>query len=154
MQICEYSEAGDKVITTANSNELKKMGWPARSNTPTAYLTGVLLAHKSANAKGKEMVLDIGLNKPTKASTLFAAAKGAIDAGLKIRANIQFDEKRINGEHISENANKLTKGNEQQFASYKKNNVDLTKINELFNKVKGSIKVTSDFLPWKKKISR
>ena len=48
-QVIRYEEKGDKVIASAESGELaKKYGWPSRSNRPTAYLTGLLLARKSS----------------------------------------------------------------------------------------------------------
>ncbi len=142
MQVCEYSENGDKVLASANSKELKGMGWPSRGNTPTAYLTGMLLAHNASKVKDREMVLDIGLQKPTKASVLFAAAKGAIDSGLKVRSGIEFDEKRITGEHIINYAKSMKQGegSEHQFSSYRKDNVDIERMNVLFNKVKDSIR--------------
>ncbi len=100
-QVIIYDRDGDKVVASAHSSELKEFNWPAKRNTPTAYLTGKLLARKAGKLNLGECVLDIGLRKPSKASILFAAAKGAADNGLKIKNNIEFDEKRIKGAHIS-----------------------------------------------------
>jgi large subunit ribosomal protein L18 len=141
MQICEYQEDGDLVIAAANSNELKGLGWYPKRNTPTAYLTGMLLASKARELKHKEFILDIGLHKPAKASVLFAAAKGAVDNGLKIRNNIEFDEKRISGMHIKEYAELISKNGKQmvQFSVYMKNGLNPANIVELFNSVKSKI---------------
>src|SRR3989344_2097585 len=62
LQVVEYQEKGDKVIVSAYSKELKKLGWPFHlGNIPSAYLTGFLLGKKSKNIKN--MVLDLGLQR-------------------------------------------------------------------------------------------
>lgn len=101
MQVVRYQEAGDKIEMSVNSKDLSKLEWAPKCNTPTAYLTGLMLAKKAKTMKD-EFVLDIGLFKPIKSSVLFAAAKGAIDGGMKIKSTIEFDEKRISGSHINE----------------------------------------------------
>lgn len=138
MQVAEYEANGDKVLTTVNSSELSKFGWMPKRNTPTAYLTGVLLAKKAKDLKSKEFVLDIGLYRPSKASILFAAAKGAIDAGMGIRGNIDFDQKRIFGHHISDYSKKLG-SDSVVFSTYRKNNFDVGSMEALVNKVKEAI---------------
>ncbi len=114
MQICNYDEKGDRTIAMADSNELKQYGWDAKVNTPTAYLTGMLMATKAKGLSIDECILDTGLNKPLKSSVVFAAAYGAKENGLNVRANIEFDEKRIRGEHI-DSYNK-SKGKETNIA--------------------------------------
>ena len=96
MQVVEYTPDYDRIVAQAHSSELRKMGWEPRCNLPTAYLTGTLLA-KRWNG---ESVLDIGLYKPVKGSVVFAAAKGAIDSGMKLKANIDLDAARAQGAHI------------------------------------------------------
>jgi large subunit ribosomal protein L18 len=121
MQVVEYSESGDKVLISANSSELTEYAWQPRGNMPTAYLTGCLLARKARDLKQPEYILDIGLVKPIKSSVVFAAAKGSIDSGLKMRNTIEVDQKRIAGGHISEHAAKLhTDGAKykRQFSKY------------------------------------
>jgi len=61
VQFALYDMNGDKIVASAIGTELKKYGWNySLSNTPAAYLTG-LLAGKRAIKKGlKEGVLDIG----------------------------------------------------------------------------------------------
>jgi large subunit ribosomal protein L18 len=142
VQFINYSEKGDVTVAAASSKELEKMGWQSRCNTPSAYLTG-MLAGKRAKEKGvSEFVLDIGLASPTKGALVFAAAKGAIDVGVKTK----FDEEmvhqsRIRGEHIAKYAESL-KGKpeyERIFASYLKAGFTPEKIPEAFDKVKEQI---------------
>lgn len=120
MQVIEYKENGDVVTASANSKELAKYGWEPRRNIPTAYLTGILLSKRIKN-KDSEIVLDMGLYKPVKNSLIFAAAKGCIDSGMKLRSGIEFDESRLSGNHISEFAAKVKESPEtykNQFSKY------------------------------------
>jgi len=108
-QLVEYHPDGDKVMFTTTSKELKKYGWNIScSNTPAAYLTGFLCGLKGKDVV-KNAILDIGLIKSTKGSKVYAAEKGAIDAGIKIPISDKIlpDEKRIKGAHISESVVKI-----------------------------------------------
>jgi len=103
-QIIEFDKKGDKALVTASSKELKKMGWSfACDNLPASYLTGLMIGSKAAKKGIKDVVLDAGLYLSTKGSRIYAAAKGAIDAGLNIRIgeDILPSEERIRGEHIA-----------------------------------------------------
>jgi len=105
VQFVEYSPQGDKILVSSLSNELAKdYGWKySLANTPAAYLTG-LLAGKRAKEKGiEEGVLDIGLYHPTVGSTLFAALKGVVDAGIACPHDKEMlpKEDRIHGEHVN-----------------------------------------------------
>jgi len=107
VQLIEYKHGGDNVLVAANSMELIKHGWKGyRRNIPAAYLTGLLCAMK-AKAKGiKEAILDSGVYVSTKGSVIYAALKGAADAGLNIPHGKELlpSEARLKGEHIkSEN---------------------------------------------------
>lgn len=138
VQAIAYGPKGDSVIASAQSKELGKLGWPARANVPTAYLTGLLLAKKGkASVKG-EAVLDIGLYKPVKSSVVFAGAKGAADGGIKLLNSIDIDEGRLSGVHISDYA-KSGKANKVQFSKYAKDSVDVSDIGALFESVKKKI---------------
>lgn len=141
-QIVTFEAKGDKVLTSVSSKELKKMSWEPRSNIPTAYLTGLLLAHKAKKLDLKEIVLDIGLYKPAKSSVIFAAAKGAADGGLKVLNTIEFDEKRLKGTHIAEYAKLIKSDNEiykKQFSGYTENKFDVEKLDEHFETTKKKI---------------
>ena len=88
VQLVESDNAQDKVIARASSKDLLEKGWPAEKigslkSLPAAYLTGFLLV-KKLKKKPADIVLDIGLNRSTSNSRLYAAVKGALDAGLKI----------------------------------------------------------------------
>jgi large subunit ribosomal protein L18 len=137
-----YAENGDVTLATASSRELAKFGWHGGSNTPTAYLTG-LLAGKRAKEKGvDEFVLDIGLTTPSRGALAFAAVKGAIDAGLKTKYEEDMvDSDRMRGEHIAKYAESL-KGKpeyDKLFASYLKANFPPENIPEMFDKVKEQV---------------
>ncbi len=83
VQFVDFDPKGDKTILTISGVHLTKgYKWPSRRNVWTAYLAG-LMAGKLAHKKGvKEFVLDMGMYTPSKGSVIFAAQKGASDAGL------------------------------------------------------------------------
>lgn len=132
MQIIEYSENGDKILASVTSRELRKLGWEPRSNLPTAYLTGLLLAKKWSKS---DVALDIGLYKPVKGSIIFAAAKGAQDGGVKVRGEIEIDEARLSGAHIENYA----KEHKEKFSDYAKANFDAASMKSRFEAMKSSI---------------
>jgi large subunit ribosomal protein L18 len=139
-QVVNYDPKGDKVTFQVRSNELKGMGWSPRCNLPTAYLTGLLLSKKSKSVKG-DLVADTGLYRPMASSVIFAAIKGCIDGGMKIRAEIKIDEKRISGAQIGAYATSI-KGTEKakkQFSGYAEEKFDPEKITEMFNSTKKKI---------------
>jgi len=146
-QIVEYSPSGDRILMSCHSNELKKLGWKySRNNTTACYFVGLMLGAK-AKAKGiHELIVDLGLQAPTKGSKLFAAAKGAIDAGIRIPCSKEVipSDDRIKGTHISEYAKKL-KANKQayekQFSGYIKNNLNPEDLPKAFEQFRAKIKV-------------
>ena len=105
-QVIKFDGKGDKIFAVANSKELKKLGWNfACDNLPAAYLTGILIGKKSADKKINDAVLDAGLYTSVKGSRIYAAVKGAKDAGLNVTVDDGMlpDDKRIKGEHIATN---------------------------------------------------
>jgi len=142
VQFVSFTPTGDKVIASAKSSSLSKYKWVPKRNSPTAYLTAMLCA-KLASKKGvKDFVLDIGLQTPSKGSVVFAALKGALDAGLKTPHDAgMIDDKRIAGEHISAfaKAAKAAGTYDKLFAEYKKAGLDAEKIGELFATAKQQI---------------
>lgn len=103
-QLVEYCAAGDKIIVSAHSRELKSHGYSqSTGNLPAAYLTGALLAKKAKEAKVKEAVLDLGLQTKNKGGKLYAALKGAVDAGLDVHHSKEIlpSDERVCGNHIS-----------------------------------------------------
>ncbi len=104
-QIIRYKKEGDETIAAALSNELKKFGWKMhKGNIPAAYLTGFLCGLRAKEKNVEDAILDIGLNAPIHGSIIFAAEKGAVDAGIRIAGdeNVFPAEERLTGKHISE----------------------------------------------------
>lgn len=83
VQFINFDPAGDKTLLSVSGQKMNKLfNWPAKRNTWTAYLTG-LYAGKEALGKGvKEFILDTGMYTTSKGNIVFAAMKGAVDAGL------------------------------------------------------------------------
>lgn len=110
VQFIEFRDGADFVLASAISTELPELGWTGSGkSTPAAYLTG-LLAGKRAREKGiSEAVLDIGLRKPAKGATVFAALKGILDAGVEIPHSEEMlpSEDRICGKHMKEGLSAL-----------------------------------------------
>jgi large subunit ribosomal protein L18 len=105
-QFCDFREAGDAVVAAACSRELVEFGFAGKCNAPSAYLTGFLAAKRAAARGVREFVLDVGLQSASKGAVVFAALKGAVDAGLKAPFSpdkIPSDE-RIAGKHLSGDA--------------------------------------------------
>jgi large subunit ribosomal protein L18 len=103
VQIISYEPQGDKVIVSATSQELKKLGWNhTGSNLPSAYLVGFLAGKKAKEAKINKANVDLGLYQPIKGSKLYAALKGAVDAGLEVPydESVLPPQDRIQGKHI------------------------------------------------------
>lgn len=121
-QIVDVQIEGDQTLVSAHSQELKNMGWLASGkNTSAAYLTGYLCGKKALKEGITEAVLDMGLATSTKGSRVYAALKGALDAGLEIPHNdvILPSEDRITGKHISQYAESLDKAEmEKKFSQY------------------------------------
>jgi large subunit ribosomal protein L18 len=106
VQFIEYDSKGDKILATASTLELKKLGWAAStSTTPAAYLVGLLAGKRAMKKEISEAVFDAGLQKPTKGSKMFASLKGMLDAGIVIPHgdSILPSEGRLKGEHLDEN---------------------------------------------------
>ncbi|MFH1779967.1 MAG: 50S ribosomal protein L18 [Candidatus Micrarchaeota archaeon] len=103
-QIVVFDEKGDKTITSTSSKELNKYGFKGKSNTPSAYLTGFLAGKKALSKGVKELVLDLGLYPVIKGSVIFAAQKGAVDAGLKSNYSQEIlpSEDRLTGKHLKQ----------------------------------------------------
>ncbi len=141
-QIASYEEQGDKILASANSDELVAMGWPSRSNKPTAYLLGLLLANKYKGKAGDaEMVLDIGISSPVKGSQPFVFAKGCVDGGLKLRGKFEMPEETYNFSQTAKYAETLKSGKADsiQFSAYAKEGKPADKLPALFNDIKNKI---------------
>nr|WP_319376829.1 50S ribosomal protein L18 [uncultured Methanoregula sp.] len=126
IQLVTAEMEGDRTLVAANSSELEKYGYKgSTSNTPAAYLTGILFAAKAKKAQYEQAILDIGLHRATPGARVFAALKGAVDAGLEIPhgESVLPSEERIKGEHIAaynKNAGDIAKNVEQVADAIKK----------------------------------
>lgn len=145
VQIVEYVPQGDKVIASAHSSELKKLGWQMScSNIPASYLTGYLLGKKAGQKKIKECILDSGLYTSVKGNRIYAALKGAIDAGMSVPASKEIlpPEDRISGKHIAEFAKKIkgSKDFSHQFSAQNKSGVLPEGITKHFEEIKQKIR--------------
>ncbi|MEB3816878.1 MAG: 50S ribosomal protein L18 [Desulfurococcales archaeon] len=119
VQVAEAKIEGDRMIAVAHSRELvKKYGWlGGTANTSAAYLTGLLAALRARRAGVSEAVLDIGLATPTPGSRVFAALKGALDAGLRVPHSPEIlpGDDRIRGVHIAEWASRLSQEDPERY---------------------------------------
>jgi len=104
VQLVNYGEEGDKVEVTAKSTELGKHGWAhATGNLPAAYLTGFICGLKAKQKNVNEAILDFGMNVSAGSSRIYAALKGALDAGLDVKHDEKMlpSEERLSGAHIT-----------------------------------------------------
>ncbi len=145
-QIIEVHMKGDSVLVAADSRELIGFGWNANcSNTPAAYLVGILLGRKALINGIKEAVLDIGLYQPSRGARVFAVLKGALDAGLHIPYNeiVLPKEERLVGEHIALYYDNLIsqeiETKKHVFSNYASLNISSKNIVNHFEEVKNKI---------------
>lgn len=139
-QMISYSPNGDRVLVNLSSEKLREFGWKGDlNNTPAAYLTGLLTGKMALKLGIKEAILDIGLRSPVKGSRVFAALRGAIEAGLEIPHDEEIlpDDSRIHGEHIA----KFYEMNPEKFGEYKKRGLNPSDLPSHVDDVKKRIMV-------------
>ena len=105
VQITNFEGKGDRVLASASSMDLEKMGWKnSKTNLPASYLSGKLAAKNAVKAGVSSAVLDIGRITPISGNRAFAVLKGLVDGGLDIphSENSYPSDDRINGSHISD----------------------------------------------------
>jgi len=104
VQLVESRRGGDYTALTVTTKSLRRYGWMGGTKClPAAYLAG-LLAGRIALKKGYVgAIADIGLHTAHPGSRIFAAIKGAIDAGLTVPASEGAlpSEERLRGTHIT-----------------------------------------------------
>ncbi|MGD0589113.1 MAG: 50S ribosomal protein L18, partial [Thermoplasmata archaeon] len=66
VSIVRYDPVGDRVVASAESAELGRLGFPVSSlsSTPAAYLTAYLAGLRSKSAGSESVVLDTGIRHP------------------------------------------------------------------------------------------
>jgi large subunit ribosomal protein L18 len=145
-QVVRATTSGDLTLATAYSKELEGLGWKGgNSNIPAAYLVGLLCGNRAKKAGIVECVLDINMYSPTPQAKVFAALKGALDAGLQIPhgEDILPSEGRLKGEHIAQYAVKLKSSDEDaykaRFSSYVKRGILPEQLPEHFNQIRQTI---------------
>ena len=147
-QLVEYSPQGDKVLVSASSKEIERLGWKAaRGNLSAAYLVGALLASKALKLESPvgRAVLDIGRNRSLVGSRVYAVLAGAVEAGLDVphSEDILPPKERVCGKHIEDYAKKLKKEDpkryERQFSAILKAGVDPTAFISYFNAFKTKV---------------
>jgi len=147
VQVIVAKPQGDVTIAAAHSRELvKKYGWlGGTGNTPAAYLTGMLAALRALKAGVQLAVLDIGLHRPVKGAAVFAALRGAVDAGLEVPHSKEIfpEDYRIRGEHVAKYAEMLKKSvpevYEKRFSLYLERGLEPERLPEHFEEVKNKI---------------
>ncbi|MFQ6134630.1 MAG: 50S ribosomal protein L18 [Nitrososphaerales archaeon] len=110
VQFSTATPKGDRILASAHSRELYKLGWKGSGNSlPAAYLTGLTAGLKALKAGVKEAVLYTGLRRYIHGSRVSAVLKGVLDAGISVAADAETlpADERIRGEHISEYAKSL-----------------------------------------------
>jgi len=127
VQLVVPENIGDKTLVAAYSSDLAQYGYTgSTSSTPAAYLTGMLFAVRAKAAGYEEAILDIGLNRAKPGARIFAALKGAVEAGLEVPhgESILPDDDRVRGAHIvkyaPERAGNLVENVEQVAEAIKK----------------------------------
>ena len=145
-ELVEAQADGDRILAYANSVELaKNYGWLGDTgNISSAYLTGLLCGLKALKKGIQRAVLDIGLHNPSKGSRIFAALKGAVDAGLTVSFDKGMlpDEKRIRGVHVVEYAKLLSSNPEayqKRFSAHLSKGLKPEDLSTHFEQVKGKI---------------
>jgi len=101
---------GDRVLSSAHSRNLKKLGWKGSTKSlPACYLLG-LLAGKKAKEQGVDKAnLYNGLSQFVKGSRVSALVKGVKDAGVDVPMSEEAipSEERLTGKSTAEYAKSL-----------------------------------------------
>lgn len=145
-QVAIPDSEGDSILASAFSKELLDWNWKgATSNTPAAYLVGLLCGRRAGEAGVDECILDIDRFVPSSQAKIFAVLKGALDAGLDIPHDegVLPSEERCRGEHISEYGQLLKSEDEEryqsQFSKYLEKDLPPEDLPEHFKQVKEAI---------------
>ncbi|MHA2090460.1 MAG: 50S ribosomal protein L18 [Candidatus Kariarchaeaceae archaeon] len=142
----EAQPNGDITLTAGSSTELPQFNWNlSGGNIPAAYLTGYLTGKRAIKQGIEEAILDIGLQRNTHGSRIYAALKGVIDAGILVPTNDKIfpTEDVIKGSHIKTISEYLKKEDskvfKKKFARYDKAKVKPNDIGKLVDKTKTAI---------------
>lgn len=145
VQVIQAGINGDNTLASAFSKELSDYGWKGNtSNTPSAYLVGLLCGFRARKAGVSECILDIDRYVPVPQTKIFSALKGTLDAGLITphEEKVIPSKECVRGEHIKEYAEELKTDNvlyRRQFSNYLDKDMAPEEIPEHFNQVKQAI---------------
>ncbi len=144
IQLVTSKVEGDYVLAQANSKELEGYGWlGGKKSTSAAYLLGLIAGKKASKEGIEEANLDLGLKRPTKGSKIFAAVKGAQDAGLYVPCDgdVLPEVSKIEGKVLAEYAASIEDPEEYNymFSGYLKRGLRPQDLPEHFGSVKAKI---------------
>ncbi len=110
-QFIEYHEDGDKTLVGFNSKSLNKVSFKGGKNLQSAYLSGYFAGLLAIKRNIKEAILDIGLRPSVKNSRVYAALKGALDAGINIPHGEEVlpSDELLKKDELKEIINKINK---------------------------------------------
>ena len=119
-QIVSSDSAQDKVVCGVTSKILLSKGLPSEfsgslKSLGAAYLTGFLLGKKALSSGIKEAILDSGMYINVRNSRIYAALKGASDAGLSVphKKEVLPEMESIKSERISKIFDKIVTENKK-----------------------------------------
>jgi len=149
IQLVTSKVVGDYILTQANSGELDGYGWlGGKKNTPAAYLLGLMAGLRAVKAGIGRANLDLGLARPSRGSRVFAAVKGALDAGLEVPcdSDVLPGPGRMEGGAISEYARGMEDPSEYErmFSGYIRRGLRPQGLQDHFNSVKDKIEGDQD----------
>ncbi len=117
-QFLKPAVKGDLVVASANSHDLKKLGWKGSSKSiPACYLLG-LWAGKEAKKKGVERAYLYNGPVPfVRGTRIPAFVKGVVDAGVDVplSEDVVPSEGVLKGETIAKYANELSSQNRELY---------------------------------------
>ncbi|MBI3052231.1 50S ribosomal protein L18 [Candidatus Woesearchaeota archaeon] len=104
VQFVEAGDKGDRILVSAGSASLRKLGWKHGLNLCTAYLTGLLAGMRARKAGLSSGIAD--LRSPKGRGRIYAALKGVVDTGIEVPhdPSVFPDDSRLNGGHIKGSA--------------------------------------------------
>src|SRR3989338_9004534 len=82
-QLVEFVQKGDQTIAGFTSKQLEKYGMKGKG-LGVAYLSGYALGQMAKKKGHAKAILDLGLQTAHPQGQLFAALKGALDAGMSV----------------------------------------------------------------------
>jgi large subunit ribosomal protein L18 len=146
VQFIEAKPNGDITLSASTSMQLKDYNWAiSGGNIPAAYLTGYLAGKKALKSGIKRSILDLGLQRNTVGSRIYATLKGIIDAGIDIPSNDKVfpEDNVVEGSHIKiigEQINSEDKKEyKKRFTKYVTAKVKPGDVEKLVNKTKSAI---------------